>query len=267
MAYVNHTETTTNQHTTLMQPLAVQTQAIKDLSFMTQTQNQATNLAHTSIMTTSDQTKTILSSTAADVTFLRQYIDKGTATTYAPSLFSNEPLDRPSTPLPASEEQKENFDSPIQEFDVEYPDAQDHPRRGECASCHEYSDDLRQCGFCELLFDDPCILLVRDRLTNEEEYQCISCRRKNHPLTGLDGLTEPSEEEKSHSESTTLKVSESTSTITTMELTNEPTHTPPTKGLRPKGATLACSTIMRTTPPVTRNSIKPTGQIPPDPNE
>ena len=250
-----------------MQPLSAQTQAIKDLSLMTQTQNQSTNLAHTSIMTASDQTKTILSSTAADVTFLRQYIDKGYATSHAPALPSNDKLDCPSTPLPASEEQKENLDSPIQELDVEYPDTRDHPRRGECTSCHEYSDDLRQCGLCELLFDDPCILIVRDQLTHDEEYQCISCRRKTHPLTGLDGLTEPSEDKISHSESTTLKVSESTSTVTTTEPTNESTHKPPAKGLRPKGATLARSTITRTTPPVTRNSIKPSGRIPPDPNE
>jgi hypothetical protein len=114
-----------------MQPLAAQTQAIKDLSLMTQTQNQETNLAHTSIMTTSDQTKTMLSSTAADVTFLCQYIDKGTAiSSHAPLLPSNELLDCPLTPLPASEEQKENLDSPIHELDVEYPDARDHLRRG-----------------------------------------------------------------------------------------------------------------------------------------
>ena len=262
----HHTETTSNQHTALMQPLADQTQAIKDLSLLTQTQNQVTNLAHTSIMNSSDQTKTILSSAAADITFLRQYIDKGSTTTvHEPSLHSNA-LDRPSTPLPAREEQTDNFDSPIQELDVEYPDPPDHPQRGECTSCHEYSDNLRQCGHCELLFDDPCILIVRDRLTNEEDYQCLSCRRKTHPLTGLDGLTE-SEDEKSHSESTTRKVTESISTATTLEPTNEPTQKPPAKGLRPKGATSARSTITRTTPPITRNSLKPTGRIPPDPNE
>jgi hypothetical protein len=134
----HHTEITLSQHTTLLQPLAVQTQTIKDLSHMTQSQNQATTLAHTSIMTTSDQTKTILSFMAADVTFLRQYIDNGLPTSHKPSIPSHETHDHPPTPLPASEEQKENLDSPIQELDVEYPAAQNHPRRGDCASCQKY---------------------------------------------------------------------------------------------------------------------------------
>ena len=261
----HHTEITSSQHTTLLQPLAVQTQAIKDLSLMTQSQNQATTLAHTTIMTTSDQTKTILSSTAADVTFLHQYIDNGLGS-HKLLIPSQETHDHPPTPLPASEEQKENLDSPIQELDVEYPAAHNHPRRGDCASCHKYSDDLRQCGHCELLFDDPCILVVQDQVTKEEEYQCISCRRKTNPLTGLDGLTEPSEDEKSHSDAISLKALESTSTTTTLEPTNDPNQKPSTKGLRPKGAATARTIIIRKLPPITRNSIKPLERIPLDPN-
>jgi hypothetical protein len=94
----HQTETTSSNHTQFMQPLATQTQAIQDLSLMTQTQNQATNLAHTSILTTSDQTKIILSSTAADITFLRQYIDKGPGKTTQPSPPTNVTYEHPPTP-------------------------------------------------------------------------------------------------------------------------------------------------------------------------
>jgi hypothetical protein len=256
--------TTTMQQTQLLLPLETHTQALNNLTTLTQCHKDTTSTAHATFLTTSDQTKALLTTAAADISYLRNYVDRIPTSTTP----TTDPTTTPPSPPPAHGEVQNQSPpaSPINELDVEYPEGPIRPNKGECFLCREYSDDLKICGTCELPFDEQCLLLVHHHETNHEEFQCISCRGKTQPFTACEGLTEPSDEEKSQETTTTSATSGQTQPDSGNK-TPYDTIQNSTKQLRPRAGRTLRSTQARTTPPKTRNSATSLGNIPPAPNE
>ena len=254
--------TTSMQQSQLMLPLETHTQALSTLTTLTQRQHDTNTSAHATFLTTSDQTKALLTTAAADISYLRSYVDR------APQ--SNIPTANPTTTLAPppnhdDDHTQSNPPSPINELDVEYPDGLTRPR-GDCTLCHEYTEDLKICDTCELPFDDQCILLIRHRDTNHEEYQCNSCHGKTKPSMTYEGLTELSEDEKSNPTTTTLTTTELTHPES-CNTTPYDTIQKPIKQLRPLAGKTPRFKPTRTTPPKTRHSTSALGNIPPAPDE
>jgi hypothetical protein len=252
------------QQTQLMLSLETHTQALNNLTTLTQRHKDTTSTAHAAFLATSDQTKTLLTAAAADISYLRNYVDQISTSTTS----TTEPANTPPSPPPTHGEVQNQTSpaSPINELDVEYPDGPTRPTRGECFLCHEYSDDLKICGTCELPFDEQCILLIHHRETNQDEFQCNSCRGRHQPLTACEGLTELSDEEKSHETTTTSATSGQTQPDSGNKTPYDTIQTS-TKPLRPRAGRMLRSKPARTTPPKTRNSTNSLGNIPPAPNE
>jgi len=166
------------------------------------------------------------------------------------------------------------------EVDVDIP----FPSKGDCTACHEYSEDLKICGDCQLPFDYQCILSIKHTVTNDSDYQCINCHRKQHPqTTQSDGLSESSE---NSDESSTVRGSSHDSPVS-LTAPSDPTGDDPShkesnqgdgpsdskstashdtrvslalqdlpKPLRPNSAASARITSTRKSPQKTRNYLK-----------
>jgi hypothetical protein len=249
------------QQSNIMEPIEAHTQAIIQLTSLTQQQMDATNKANASLDTITSQTNLLFSQVAKDVKILRNYANNFMTERSKEPETSGISTATLNTSIPPRE------DSPIKELDVEYPAPPS--TTGECFLCHQESNDLRYCETCELPFDSACILTVRNQDTDQDEYQCISCQNKYHPQSLSEGLTEFSDEDLSHPTDTTQTMeSFTTDPLPTTLGTTQKDDTKKSdnmKGLRPKGATSPRKTHGgRTTPPKTRTR---SGCIPPAPNE
>ncbi len=251
--------TSNKQQSNIMEPIEAHTQAIIQLTSLTQQQMDATNKAYSSLDTITSQTK-LFSQAAKDVKILRNY-----ANNFMPEL-GKEPETSGISTETLNNSIPSRADSPIKELDVEYPAPPS--TTGECFLCHQDSDDLKYCETCELPFDSACILTVRNQDTDQDEYQCISCQNKYHPQLLSEGLTEFSDEDLSHPTDTTQTMESFTMGSLPPPLgttQKDDTKKSNMKGLRPKGATSPRKThVARTTPPKTRTR---SGCIPPAPNE
>ena len=139
-----------------------------------------------------------------------------------------------------------------------------YPTKGECTACHEYTDRLYVCKDCELPFDYQCILSICNRLTAEEEYQCVQCHRKYNATHASDDLAERSLDDEETHESSTVKGSSSSSDSSTI-VAKPTTPTPPDENNELPAVNHESPTTQakqpwnistRKSPPKTRNSTK-----------
>ncbi len=138
------------------------------------------------------------------------------------------------------------------------------PMSGQCHACGEHAEKIFICDDCELPLDYQCILSIRNRITGEDEYQCVTCHRKYNATHASDDLSESSDINTSN-ESSTVKGSVASATsldnsiYTNIETTIETLDQTTT-------AKAARHIPTCNSPPKTRNSTKKT-KVPPDPKD
>ena len=298
--------TSSTQHTQLMIPLDRHSQDISDQKILLQTHIDNSNVTQATLKRNTEHTNTLLTNMISEAHLIRHNVTKlidtvtSTSTHTTPSTASldippndkvllpaighlTEPLE-PKTNNAYQINTRDPLDTPPPHIDYEVDVDIPFPSKGDCTACHEYSEDLKICGDCQLPFDYQCILSIKHTVTNDSDYQCINCHRKQHPqTTQSDGLSESSE---NSDESSTVRGSSHDSPVS-LTAPSDPTGDDPShkesnqgdgpsdskstashdtrvslalqdlpKPLRPNSAASARITSTRKSPQKTRNYLK-----------